>query len=213
MKKLRRYLASIKFAILLGLLWGFIPPLKGQTLVSVTLAAPAGSTITPNGATQIVATCHYSDSTTTTCNSTDAHGNAVASWSDSNGAVATITLGGLVSGVANGTANFAATVTGGASSGPLGITVAATTLTLTSAALSTTGGVTQIAVGATNQIVATCTYSDSSTTNCTTTDIRGSAVNPSSWASSAPSSATISTSGLATGVAVGSAQFSATVSN
>ncbi len=202
---------KLKFAILAALLWAV--PVFGQTLVSVTLAAPAGTTITPNGATLIAVTCHYSDSTTTSCNSTDVHGNAVTSWGDSNGAVATIALGGLVSGVANGTASFAATVTGGASSGSLPITVAVTSLTLTSAALSTTGSLTQIAIGATNQIVATCTYSDSSTTNCTTTDIRGASVTPSSWASNNPSTATISSAGVATGVGVGTAQFSAMVTN
>ena len=58
-----------------------------------------------------------------------------------------------------------------------------------------------IAKGATQQFIATGTYSDSSTQNITTV----------TWASSTPATATITPAGLATGVAVGSSTISATI--
>jgi TPP-dependent trihydroxycyclohexane-1,2-dione (THcHDO) dehydratase len=63
-------------------------------------------------------------------------------------------------------------------------------------------------VGFTNQLIATCTYSDSSTTNCTTTDAHGNVA--STYASSNTGHATVGTStGLVTAVGAGSTNLTA----
>ena len=59
-----------------------------------------------------------------------------------------------------------------------------------------------ITKGATQQFTATGTYSDSSTENITASV---------TWTSGTPATATISAAGLATGVAVGSANITATL--
>src|SRR6266478_4829127 len=58
-------------------------------------------------------------------------------------------------------------------------------------------------VGATQQFTATGTYSDNTTADITSTV---------TWASGTPATATISTAGLATGVAQGTTQISASLS-
>src|ERR1700677_948006 len=79
--------------------------------------------------------------------------------------------------------------------------------TITSVSLASTGGLTGLLVGSTNQLIATCHYSDGSTTNCTTTDSHGNVAG--SWTSTTPAKATISSGGLFTGVAQGNSTFTA----
>ena len=57
--------------------------------------------------------------------------------------------------------------------------------TLTGVSLATTGGVTGLMIGQTNQLAATCSYSDGSMTSCNTADSHGNYVT--GWASSNPS--------------------------
>ncbi len=86
-----------------------------------------------------------------------------------------------------------------------------TTPTLSGITLATTGGITQLPAGKTNQIIATCDYtSPTTTTNCTTTDAYGNVAG--TWTSSNTAAATISTGGLVTGVAAGSTNITAKVS-
>jgi hypothetical protein len=182
------------------------------TLTSAYVSNPGPVTaMNTGGALQVYAYCKYSDGTTTNCSTTDIHGNSVTAWSSSNSAVLTVNSSGLASGISIGTATINATITGGVSgTPPFVVTVSGpNTLGLSSLSLATTGAVTSIPAGSTNQLIATCTYSDGSTTNCTTTDIHGTAVN--SFTSSAPTVATVNASGLATGVAAGSTSFTATV--
>jgi hypothetical protein len=74
--------------------------------------------------------------------------------------------------------------------------------------VATTGGVTALLVGSTNQLKATCTYSDGSSDNCTTTDVHGNQAN--TWTSTVPGHASVNpASGLATGVAPGTTTFTA----
>ena len=146
------------------------------TLNSVTLSAAGSVTsITTGASVQMNAACHYNNGTTTSCNTTDAYGNSVSSWNTSNAAIVTISGSGLASGVAVGSANLTATAAG-VTSAPFALAVTAPSVTLSSVTLATTGGVTSIVAGSTNQLIATCHYSDGSTTTCTTTDSHGNAV-------------------------------------
>ena len=196
-----RYLASI------ALIVAGIGGANGQTLVTASVTGISTS-MNPGGAQQLTVTCHYSDSSSTNCTTTDTHGDMVTAWSTSNGSIMTITSSGIAQGVAVGTATATATVTGGIVTSPAySISVVAPTLSLTGLALTATGGVTSFTAGTTLQLIATCTYSDESTTNCGTTDIHGNVV---AWSSSAASMATVNASGLAAGVAAGGTVFTAT---
>ena len=177
------------------------------TLNSVSLTAAGSVTSIALGASvQISAACHYNNGTTTGCNTTDAYGNSVSTWNTSNAAIVSLSSSGLAGGVAIGTANLTAVVAGVTSAAfPLAVTPPS--VTLSSVTLATTGGITSIVAGNTNQLVATCHYSDGSTTTCTTTDSHGNAV--STWTSSATTIATVSSGGLVTGVAAGSTNLSA----
>jgi hypothetical protein len=74
--------------------------------------------------------------------------------------------------------------------------------------LATTGGVTGLFIGSTNQLIATCVYSDGSTTNCTTTDSHGNIA--SAYTSSSTSHATVNaTTGLVSAVAAGTTNLAA----
>jgi hypothetical protein len=84
------------------------------------------------------------------------------------------------------------------------MTVTAAPVTLQSITLASTGSITQLTIGATNQLIATGQYSDGSTQNLTTSIT--------SWTSSNNSYATIGSGGLVTGVAVGSPTFTGTYS-
>lgn len=176
-------------------------------LSSVSISGTGGATTVATGSTlQIIATCHYSDGSTTGCNSNDSHGNSVTSWTSStlNG---TINSAGLLSGVSVGMANVQATVSGGVTSNSLPITVTSSGVTLTSVALSTTGGGTYVVAGTTNQLIATCGYSDGSSDACTTTDAHGNIAT--AWTSSAPAVGTVNSSGLFSGVAAGGTNVTA----
>lgn len=181
---------------------------RAQTLTTASVTG-ISTTMNPGGAQQLTVTCHYSDGSSDVCNTTDTHGNVVTSWATSNGAILAISSSGVATGGTLGSATATATVTGGVVTSPAyAISIVAPTLAVTSLALTATGGVSSVAAGSTVQLIATCTYSDSSTTNCGTTDIHG---NTATFASSATSVATVSSSGLATGVAAGSTVFSASV--
>ena len=188
-------------------------PINGTaavTLSNVYLGTPgSANTMFIGGTLQFSANCVYSDGSTTSCSYPDTHGNQVTAWSSSNTAVVTVNSGGLATAVAAGTANIQATVTGGKVSSVWTLTISASPVTFSSVSLATTGGVSSIAVGATNQLIATCHYSDGSTTSCNSIDAHGNSV--SSWSSSAPATATVNAGGLVTAVAVGSTNLSATV--
>jgi hypothetical protein len=185
------------------------------TLSSVTLSATGGATtILVGGTLQISATCHYTDSSTTSCQVADIHGNAVSAWTSSDIAEATIgAVGsadpGSVTAVAPGSLTIQATV-GSLHSSTYGLTIDAPSVSLSNVTLASTGGVTSLGIGTTNQLLATCTYSDGSTTACNAADVHGNSV--SAWNSSNSSLAAISSSGLVTAVAAGTPSFTATVS-
>jgi Bacterial Ig-like domain (group 2) len=182
------------------------------TLLSTYLTAPGSpSSLTVGQTLQFSLFCHYSSGPDQNCTGTDIYGDAATSFTSSNTAVATIGAAGsanagLVTAVAPGSDSIQATI-GGVSSSTWGLTISNPPVTLSNISLATTGSVTSIAVGQTNQLRATCTYSDGSTTSCNTADSHGNYA--AGWMSSNSSLATISGSGLVAGVATGSATFSA----
>ena len=181
----------------------------GVTLASVALNdTGAVHALVAGAAVQMSATCSYSDGSASDCTHSDSHGNGVSLWSSSNSAVVGISSSGLATAVAVGSANVTATVAG-MTTPAWAMAVSAPAVSLSAVALSTTGGVAALAVSAVNQLLATCTYSDHSTTNCATTDVNGNVVAP--WNSSAPSIATVSGAGVVTGLGAGSTNLTATV--
>ena len=181
------------------------------TLSSATIAPTGGvSTLQIGGTVQMIVTCHYSDGSTSGCNTTDSHGNAVTSWASNSGNV-TVSSSGLATGAAIGTATITATVTGGITTSPgAGLTVNASPLTLSSISLATTGGVSAITAGNTNQLLTTCHYNDGTSTSCNTMDSHGNGVTAAN--SSAPTIATVTSPGaLVTGAAAGSTNLTTTV--
>ena len=149
-------------------------------LVSIAIT-PANPSIAAGTTQQLTATGTYADSSTRDLT-------AQVTWSTSDPTIATITTAGLATGVAEGPSTITATL--GAISG-------ATTLTVSAAALvsiAITPPDSNIAIGLSEQLVATGTFSNSTTQDLTLQV---------AWTSSDPTIATITSVGLATGVANG----------
>jgi uncharacterized protein YjdB len=154
-------------------------------LVSIAVT-PAGSSVNVGSALQYTATGTYNDGTTNDIT-------ASVTWSSSDASIATISSGGLASGVKGGSATI--TATSNSISGSTGLTVNAV---LTGIAVAPLNG--SVNVGSTLQYSATGTYNDG-----TTKDITSSVT----WSSSSTAIATISSAGLATGVKGGSCNIKA----
>jgi uncharacterized protein YjdB len=122
------------------------------TLTSVTVT-PASQSIYVGHTLQYTATGTYSNGSTSDITAT-------VSWASSDPTKATISSGGLATGVLNGSTTISATLSG--VSGSTGLTVA---VTLTS--IVVTPAAQTIARGASQQCTATGHYSDSSTANIT----------------------------------------------
>jgi uncharacterized protein YjdB/N-acetylneuraminic acid mutarotase len=170
--------------------------ISGTTTLIVTAAALESIAITPNPITvgaglsqQLTATGTYSDGTTQ--NVTTA-----ANWTSDAPSVATVGPStGLATGVSMGSATISATVGSVAATAPLSV------VTLVSIAI--TPDPAKVALGSTQQLTATGTFSDGSTQSVT------SAAN---WTSDASSVASVgSSTGLVTGVSAGSATISAAI--
>ncbi len=156
-----------------------------EELVSVAVTAST-NTIVKSDTLNLTATGTYTDGSTQNITGS-------VTWSSSNGGVATVNAGtGVVTAVTNGVATISAAA-------PL---VIAGTITLTVIKLSSiavTPGSPTFDMGATQQYVATGTYSNGSTRVITTTV---------TWASSDTATATINAStGVATGVNVGTGKI------
>src|SRR5271157_4374134 len=151
-------------------------------LVSIAVT-PANPSIAAGKQQQFTATGTYSDgSKQNLTNST--------TWTSSATSVATVSSGGLATGVAAGSTTIQAT--SGSINGSTGLTVTAPVLV----SIAVTPINPSIAARNQQQFTATGTYSDGSKQNLT---------NSTTWTSSATSVATVSSGGLATGVAAGSA--------
>lgn len=156
-------------------------------LVSVVVT-PAVSTINTGATQQFVATANYADGTARIVSSS-------AAWLSASTAVATVSAGGgLATGVSAGTAAMSASYLGKSGAATLTVVVPAPTLS----SIAVTPVTPTILVGATEQMVATATYSDGS-----------SAVITPVW-TSASANASIASTGIASGVTVGAALITAT---
>jgi uncharacterized protein YjdB len=169
--------------------------------LSTIAVTPATASIAVNATQQYVATGTYSDGSTKTITS-------AVTWTSSGTATATITSAGLATGVAAGSSTITASLSG--VSGSAALTVTATALTVSSIAVTpATSSITisasqqSVASGSTQQFTATATYSNGTTGNVTSS---------ATWTSSNTSVAAINSSGLATGVGVGSSTITASLS-
>jgi uncharacterized protein YjdB len=154
--------------------------------VASVAVSPAAASLTVGATTQLTATPKDS-------NGTALSGRAVM-WASSNPSVATVSASGLVTGVAAGSATITATSEGKSGTSAIAVTnVPVATVTVSPAAAS-------VSVGATVQLTATTKDSAGGL-------LTGRVV---TWASSNPAVATVSASGLVTGVAAGSATITAT---
>ncbi len=169
---------------------------SGSTVLTVTPAtlsaitvAPANPAIAPGTTQSFTATGLFSDGSTQDLTTS-------VSWSSSIPSVATINTSGLATGLAPGQTTITAS-SGSISSNSAVLTV--TTAVLISIAVNPVNP--SVLVGSTQQFTATGTFSDNSTQDLTSS---------ATWNSSNPNAASISSTGLASGLAVGSTTISAT---
>ena len=147
--------------------------------------SPASATISAGTTQQFAATLYYSDGTVK-------DGTGVAQWSSSNMSVATVAAG-LATAVGGGTTTISATMAG--------VSPATATLTVNSfTSITVSPSDPSIAAGQTQQFTATGMPGSVDVTSQVT------------WASDTTSVATITSGGLATGVATGTSSVSATLS-
>ena len=158
-------------------------------LVSVTVSPPADS-IAAGQTEQFTATGVYSNLSTE--NLTDS-----VTWSSSKAATATVSSTGLATGVADG----AVTITATDSAVPVPGTAVLTVTPAVLVSVTVSPPADSIAAGQTEQFSATGTYSDLTTQNLTDSV---------TWSSSKAATATVSPTGLATGVADGAVTITAT---
>lgn len=164
----------------------------GTATVTVTPAAVGSVTVQPSSASVTVG-----QSTTLTATVKDVNGNVVTrtvSWSSSNTSVATVTQAGVVTGVASGTATITATADG--VSGTASVSVSLVPVATVTVQPST----------------ATISVGQTVTLSATTKDANGNVLTGRTvtWSSSNTSIATVSSTGVVTGVAAGTATITAT---
>ena len=179
---------SVTIQAITGSISGSTSLTISPVLVSIAVT-PTNSSIPQGGTQQFTATGTYSDNSTQNLT-------ASVTWTSSNTAVATITGGGLATGVAPGSVTIQATA--GSIGGSTSLSI--TAVVLVSIAVTPTNA--SVFVSGTQQFTATGTYSDSSTQNLTASV---------TWTSSNTAVATINSAGLATGVATGSSNIQATL--
>ena len=165
---------------------------SGTSAITVNPAPVASVAVTPGSATVSVGGTQQLTATPLDANGNPLSGRAV-SWTTSAQGVATVDANGLVTGVATGSATITATSEG--KSGTSAITVA---VPVASVSVSPTAAT--ILVGGTQQLTATPLDANGN-------PLSGRTV---TWVSSNTAVATVSASGLVTGVAPGSATITAT---
>ena len=158
-------------------------------LQSIHIGAPASS-IAIGGTDQFAATGTYTDGSTQTLTNS-------VTWSSSNPADASINGAGLADGLAPGTSNISAALTG-ITSNVFPITVTGTTATLQSIAVTAPSS--SLTTGSSETLTATGTFSDGTTQNLT---------NSANWTSSNSSAVSIAAGALARAAGVGQSVISA----
>lgn len=165
----------------------------GANTITALAVAPTSATVQPGTTQQYTATATYGDNTTADVTSQ-------VTWSTNPTSVATITSsGGLLTGVSLGTANVQAK----SSNGIIGNTaVSVATKQVASVSIQPLTQTLSLSLGPTTvQFTATATYKDGSTADVTAI---------ATWTSSPSSVASISSTGLATALLVGTATVTAT---
>jgi len=160
--------------------------LTGATLTSITVTPAIGS-LAIGMTQQYAAIGIYSDNSTHDLT-------RLVTWSSSTPSVGTITSAGLATGVATGTTNITATL--GSLSASSGLTVTPAVIVL----VTVTPTNPSVPQGQTQQFTAIGTFSDGTKQNVTTS---------ASWSSSSTGVATVSSTGLASGVFVGTTTIEA----
>ena len=163
-----------------------VPP-AAPTLTQISVS-PTSSQIAFGTPVQLRALGAYSDGSVQNLTAT-------ATWTTSNATLATVSSTGLVTGKAAGLVSVQAQLGGVQATAFVQVTNA----TLASVAISPSGA--SLAIGSPQQFTLTGTFSDGSMQNLSAF---------ATWTSAAPAVATISNTGLATGVSTGSVQFTAT---
>jgi uncharacterized protein YjdB len=156
-------------------------------ILSSISVSPNPASIVVGATQQFTATAKYSDGSTHDITAT-------ATWTAAHPAVATVNASGLATAIATGSTNVTASLNGVSGSATLNVA------NLTIAVIPSPASV---VVGATQQFTATATYPNGSTADVTAT---------ATWSTANPAVATIdTTTGLATGVAVGSTSVTASL--
>lgn len=152
-----------------------------KTLVSIALTAVNGATSVSTGSTlQLIATGTYSDQSTSVITTT------ISSWATSDGTLATIGPGGLITGVSAGSPTFTGTLSGVTSPAlPIAVT---SSIVLQNIAIANSISTSTMLVGWTLPWTATCIYSNGDHLPCNSADAHG---NTAAFASSVPSVATM----------------------
>jgi uncharacterized protein YjdB len=161
-------------------------------LIGLTIS-PINTSIQPGNTQQFSATGTFGDNST---------GDVTArvNWKSSDPSLATIDSTGLATGITYGKVTISASDQGYTAKTVLSIS----SQTVTISSIAVTPSDSTILLGATQQFVATATYSNGSTSVITSSAV---------WSSSDGSVVTIRTGGLATGVARGNATITATSGN
>ncbi|MDH4120647.1 MAG: Ig-like domain-containing protein [Deltaproteobacteria bacterium] len=178
---------------------------SGSTLFTVTSASLSSITVSPATVNAVKissggsphafsAFANYSDGTSVDVTT-------AVQWSSSNVAVATVSSTGLASGVGAGTAVITAVWLATGTSGTASMVVANATLSFITVTPAAVSAPTLANGGIPIAFTATATYSDASTVDVTSSV---------TWTSSNPGVATISTTGLASGVSPGTVTIDAT---
>ena len=157
------------------------------TLVSIAVS-PAIATAAVGTKVILLATGTYSDNSTRDVTAT-------ATWTSDNSSLASV-AGGVVTAVAPGTANISAALNGQTSSAKITIPTA------TVQALTVTPATATAAIQGTVAFKAVVTLSDATTEDVTAT---------ATWTSSSPTVASVSSGGVATGIAAGTSTIQAAV--
>lgn len=170
--------------------------ISGSATLTVTPPAvlsiavsPANASIAKGSTQQFIATATYSDSSTGDVTSS-------CGWSSSSATIATVSASGAATGIGIGSTSITATL--GATSGSTLLDVSAPILQ----SIAITPPNASFALGTTQPLHATGTYSDGSTLDLTTTAV---------WNAADSSVATVDSSGIATSHAVGVTNISAAV--
>jgi len=167
--------------------------INGTSAITVANVPVASVTVSPAATSLLVGATQQLSATPKDVNGVTLTGRVVT-WASSNTAVATVSASGLVTGVAAGSATITATSEG--INGTSAITVANVPVASVTVSPTTAG----LLINATRQLSAV-------TKDAAGATLSGRVV---TWSSSAPAVATVSASGLVTGVAAGSATITAT---